>query len=193
MERIGVDETDPPGGPSADSAGDVPTKSVHALPMQRRSTTRGLAPLGAILPTAAGRGFRSRGFAHAAVLSRWREIVGESIASSSCPERLSFPGGAAAGGTLRVRVAGGLAVELQHLEPVVLERLNGFLGYSAVARLSLAQGPIPRSYTPPEPPRRTPTAEEAERIDTAAATAADPELRSALRSLGRSMLARPPA
>lgn len=155
--------------------------------MNRRSTTRGLAHLGDVLPKAASRTMRRRGFAQSAVLTRWREIVGEVIAASSCPERLIFPRGNNEGANLKVRVAGGLALELQHLEPVVVERINRFFGYRAVANISLVQGPLPKADKPePEPRRELSDAEVAE-VDAMVAAAGDENLREALRSLGRAM------
>ena len=162
--------------------------------VERRSTTWGLAPLGAVLPRAVRRRFQRRGFAQAAVLTQWREIVGGDIAASSCPERLSFPRGRAEGGTLRIRVAGGLALELQHLEPVLIERLNAFFGAPTVARLALVQGPLPAPRpAPSRPQRRALSAAEESQIDAAVAPAADPALRSALRSLARARRQRSPA
>ena len=46
-------------------------------------------------------------------------------------------------GVLQVRVAGPLAVELQHLAPQVLERVNTYLGYRAVTQLKLSRGVLP--------------------------------------------------
>ena len=61
--------------------------------MQTRPGTRGPRRLGAALSKATRATFRRRGFAHAGVLSRWPEIVGEELATMSCPEKLSFPPG----------------------------------------------------------------------------------------------------
>ena len=45
---------------------------------------------------------------------------------------------------MHLRVAsGGLAMELQHFEPVLVERINAYFGYPAVARVKLIQGPLP--------------------------------------------------
>ena len=46
------------------------------------------------------------------------------------------------GGALHVRVDGAFAVELQHIAPLVIERVNAYYGYTALARLALHQAPV---------------------------------------------------
>lgn len=134
------------------------------------------------------RSFAKQGFAETDVITRWREIAGEELARQSVPERLRFAKGAAGGGTLHIRVDGAVALEIQHMEPVLVERINGFFGYNAVARLALTQGPLPaRQGTPPRA-RAEPAAQELAELDCALATVRDEALKQALRGLGRSAL-----
>ena len=65
------------------------------------------------------------------------DIVGRPLCDHCCPERLGRDG------TLHVRVSGGWALELTHLEPLVIERIAGYFGYPAITRLALMQGPLP--------------------------------------------------
>jgi hypothetical protein len=102
--------------------------------------------------------FARYGFAYADLIMQWPAMVGEALAVVSAPERLRWPRlqGAAAGrkqgGTLVVRVAEGRALELQHLAPRIIERINRFYGYEAVVHLKIVQGPLPvRSPGPPRP------------------------------------------
>jgi hypothetical protein len=76
---------------------------------------------------------------------------------------------------------------VQHLEPLVIERVNGYLGYRAVARLRLQQGPLGGHRPParPEPPPLTPADEARLREQTAAVE--DEPLRGALEKLGRAV------
>ena len=93
--------------------------------------------------------FQRRGLADGAIVRDWPLIFGEALAEHSQPERILFPRGKRQGGVLHLRVAsGGMALELQHLEPLVLERINGYFGYRAVGGLKVVQGPLPR------PPKR---------------------------------------
>ena len=158
--------------------------------MDRPRLSAGPRSLGTILPKASAAAFRKRGFAHARILSGWREIVGEAIAAGSCPERLSFAREERGGATLRIRVSGGLALELQHLEPIVVERINTHFGYRAVERLSLVQGPAPVARPEPRGAPRAPSTTELAELDRKLAAVRDGPLKYALRSLGISMTAR---
>lgn len=129
-----------------------------------------------------------RGFAEAAVIAEWPSIVGSVLAARTCPLKIVFPRGQRGDGVLHLRVANGaFATELQHLEPQVLERVNGHFGYRAVARLALSQGPLPRQAKPkpPAPPPADPAV-----VERAVADVADPEVRQALARLGAFVLRR---
>jgi hypothetical protein len=130
-----------------------------------------------------------RGLADGRVVAEWASIVGEPLAVRSLPEKLvRAPEGR--GGTLHVRVgSGALALELQHLEPVVLERINTYFGYRAVERLKLVQGPLPACATTGLPPPSPTPADEA-RAEALVADIDDPELRRTLAGLGKQLYAR---
>jgi hypothetical protein len=132
---------------------------------------------------------RKRGFFEASVFSDWHDIVGDDLADQCVPMRL-VRGPEGEGGTLHVKVTGPLALELQHLEPQVIERINSFYGFRAVAGLRLHQGPI--SAPERRQPSETPQAEASDmaQLDENLAAVDDPELRRALREFGESVLAR---
>src|SRR5689334_16217240 len=67
--------------------------------------------------------FRRFGFVQGAIVSRWREIVGERYAAVSSPESIRFPGGKRAGGALTLLVEGAHAPLIQHLTPMIIERV----------------------------------------------------------------------
>jgi hypothetical protein len=104
------------------------------------------------------------------------------------PEKLSFPRGERRDGTLHLRVAPGLGLEVQHREPVLIERINAFFGYRAVARLALKQGPPPTAAPlPPARPRPLKT-EERQLLDERLAAIDDGELKAALQRLGEAVI-----
>ena len=131
--------------------------------------------------------FGKRGLADGAVIRHWPAIVGPEFARFTAPEKLVFPNRERAGGTLHLRVASGSAATLiQHQEPAIVERINGFFGYRAVARLALRQGPLP-TESPPCPPNATrPCRKTRSRpCRPASRISRTTELRAALQSLGR--------
>jgi hypothetical protein len=140
------------------------------------------------MPRLAGPILGKQGLGEAKLLSEWAAIVGATLAGSCWPVKLTFPRGQRQDGTLRLRVAPGIAVEIQHREPVILERINAYFGYRAVARLAIVQGPPPpRSEVLPAPPRPLEPKEKAalqRRLDCIE----DPTLREALERLGSSII-----
>lgn len=125
-----------------------PPKQPDAPPPRRN----GVRDVGALLPDVGGMAFRRFGFAHSALLSRWRDVVGPVYARWSVPESLRFPRGQTVGGTLTVRVEGPFALQVQHVAPQLIERVNRILGHNAVARLKLVQGEVPRPPARAAPP-----------------------------------------
>ncbi|MBT5945406.1 MAG: DUF721 domain-containing protein [Rhodospirillaceae bacterium] len=148
----------------------------------------GLRAIGADSARATAPIRRKRGFFEASVFSDWHDIVGDDLASQCVPMRL-VRGPEGEGGTLHVKVTGPLALELQHLEPQVIERINSYYGYRAVAGLRLHQGPI----SVPERPKPAETvhadAADMAQLDENLNAVDDPELRRALRDFGESVLA----
>ena len=145
----------------------------------------------AMLPAAGGAAFRRFGFVQSSVVSRWREIVGERYADVSAPESIRFPHGKRAGGTLTLVVEGAYAPTMQHVAPVITERVNRFFGYEAVAKIAFRQGSIAKvakraSSSNAGPPSLRPLPAE---LGDSLRTIADPELRACLEGLARGVAA----
>lgn len=154
-----------------------------------RKRAGGLRAIGAESSKATSPIRRKRGFFEASVFSDWTAIVGHDLGDQCVPLRL-VRGPEGEGGTLHVRVTGPLALELQHLEPQVIERINGFYGFRAVARLRMHQGPIapPVKKARPAPPKASD--DDLAALEQQLATVTDPDLRRALKKLGQSIMAR---
>ena len=98
----------------------------------------------------------------------------------------------AGGATLELRVAGPVAALIQHQAPLILDRLNLYLGAGAVARLRIVQGPLSRRR-PPRPRRSAAPARRSTPPPSASWPRASPKapegpLKSALLRLGREVL-----
>jgi len=110
-----------------------------------RSYARPLADLAN--PLLAG-SFARQGFASAELVTRWPDIVGPEIALHAEPLKMQWPrapdGETQEPGTLVLRVEGPASIEIQHLAPQILERVNRFFGFQAVGRLAIRQAPVAR-------------------------------------------------
>jgi len=148
----------------------------------------GMRAIAANVPKIAGAVLGKRGFAEAQLVAQWPAIIGEALAAGVSPDKLSFARGERRDGTLHLRVASGLALEVQHREPVLIERINAFFGYRAVARLALKQGPPARPPEPAPPRRRPLKGEERQLLDQRLAAIDDPGLKAALERLGEAVL-----
>ena len=127
-----------------------------------------------------------QGFASTELVTRWAEIVGPEIAAHAEPLKIQCARRADPDtdepATLVLRVEGPVAIEIQHLSGVIVERVNRFFGWRAISRIALRQAPLvfrnePKSAAAPSP----------ERTAAVAATlgdVADPDLRDALARLG---------
>jgi hypothetical protein len=134
---------------------------------------------------------RRRGLAEAKLLTEWPSIVGPALAGRCQPIRLGN-GTDRAGGVLVLHVAGSAALELQHSEVQILERINGFFGYPAVSRLRLIQARPRRSSSRPGPRVEHPVSADSElEVREAVQVIRDPALRTALADLGRALKSRP--
>jgi hypothetical protein len=174
-------------------ATDSPVKTAKSakpgLAGDRAALRRGgMRRVGAELTRLTGPILGKQGLGEAKLIGEWAAIVGPQLAGHCWPVKLAFPRGQRQEGTLRLRVAPGIAVEIQHREPVILERINAFFGYRAVGRLAIVQGPPPpRSEMPPAPPRPL-LPGEAATLQRRLEIIEDPALREALERLGSAII-----
>jgi hypothetical protein len=150
--------------------------------MNKRSYPKPLADLVAMCVADV---FARQGFTSCEIVTHWDDIVGAEIAALAEPVSMQWirsrDPDESPPATLVLRVEGPAALEIQHMSGVIVERVNRYLGWRAVDRLSLRQAPLTRRR---KPSRR--------RIDEAAAAAlaaqmsgiADDGLRTALGRLG---------
>lgn len=138
-----------------------------------------------------------KGFAEFDLARAWPSVMGAELAGQCTPQRL-VRGPEGRDGTLHLGVWGPLALELQHLTPQLVERINGHYGYRAVAKIVFHQTPPSRLIGAAKRPEADPTeprdpardahdAAHDAALEAQAATISDPEMRAALISLGRSI------
>lgn len=109
-------------------------------------------PLAELLEECIGPAFAAQGFASTDILAAWPEIVGERLARYCQPSKIEWPrrrrrdeDGRSEPGTLVVRVEGVFAIELQHLAPVVIQRVNAHYGWACVGKIVMRQGRVDRA------------------------------------------------
>jgi hypothetical protein len=141
---------------------------------------------GDLLGSAGEPSFRRFGFVQGSIVSRWAEIVGERYAKVSSPESIRFPAGKRAGGVLTLLVEGAHAPLIQHLAPMIIERVNRFFGYSAINRIVFRQGKPAAPAARPQRPQLRPVPKE---IGEGLREITDPELRTCLESLAAQIAA----
>ncbi len=140
-----------------------------------------------LMPQVGRAAFRRFGFVQSSVVSRWREIVGPTHAKICAPESIRFPPGEKSEGILQLVVVPAHAPFIQQVTEEIIERVNRFFGYRAVARVKLRQGAVkpPRDEEPrPAPPALRPIPIE---LGDSLRDIGDPELREVLESLARSL------
>src|SRR3954466_10783215 len=158
--------------------GGTRNKAVEA---PRANRARAVADM---LPAIGGAAFRRFGFVQSSIVSRWREIVGERYAGVSSPESIRFPVGKRSNGVLYLVVEGAHAPMMQHVAPVIVERVNRFFGYAAIERVQFRQGivRVAKAASRKAPPSLRPIPAE---LGDSLRAIADPELRACLESLAR--------
>ncbi len=150
---------------------------------------RGPRPLADIAAAPIGEALKQAGFAATEIVTRWDEIVGDDLARRSAPVKIAWPRrpadhGEPDPGTLHVRVEAPFALEIQHLAPVIVERVNAFMGWRCVAGVRLTQIPLQAKRKPkPAPPA---PADEA-RLTAAASAFEDEGLREVILRFGRAV------
>ncbi len=157
-------------------------------PPDKEDSPRSCRPraAGELVGDIGGQSFRRFGFVQHSIVSRWAEIVGDRYAKVSCPESIKFPAGKKVGGALTLLVDGAHAPLIQHLTPMIVDKVNRFFGYSAINRIVFRQGRPPAPAPRPERPQLRAVPKE---LGEGLREIADPELRSCLESLAAQIAA----
>ena len=163
------------------------------MPPRRSSRAK---PIAEFLPDTLDPLVARLGMSQATLVLDWSEIVGERLAAVCEPARLrwpprgpkSDPTKASEPATLQLRVAQGMGLEIQHLGPVLIERVNAHLGWRCVGKIALRAEPFTPRRKPS--PRRGPVDQQAKaEAERLAQGIEDDALRAALTRLGTAALA----
>lgn len=125
------------------------------------------------------------------LLSAWSEIVGADIGAQSMPVKVRWPvrntdAQLFEPGVLVVAAQGAAALYLQHQTSQIIDRVNGFLGYYAIARIKITQKPIEKSQLKK---RQRPLTESQKRtLNKVAETIEDEALKASLKRFGENVM-----
>jgi hypothetical protein len=154
----------------------TPKTPFAPLPPDRRPARGVFAKaVGSFVPKLAAKAFEKYGFHSAEIMTAWPRVVGAEISGFTAPERIKWPRGSAdadgtgasAGATLVLRVEPARALDVEYRSAEIIDRINRYFGYRAIAALRLIQAPLsaPSSkasvgsrQTPSESPKSAPTA-----------------------------------
>lgn len=126
------------------------------VPVQRPRTPayNPAKAVGSFVPRLTQKAFEKYGFSAATLLTDWDKIAGKALAEYTAPERLKWPrgvetygevdeaGAGRPGATLILRVDPARALDVEYKAAQIVERINVYFGYRAVAELKVLQAPM---------------------------------------------------
>lgn len=110
--------------------------------------------VGSFVPQLTQKAFEKYGFSTVALLTDWAAIAGKDLASYTRPERIKWPRNVPIrgdvesgcegrpGACLILRVDPARALDVQYSTAQLLERINVYFGYRAIADLRILQAPV---------------------------------------------------
>ncbi len=139
------------------------------------------------------------GTAWAGLLTQWPEIIGQQMSAYCALEKITWPRNVSPtttirsrhqkeGGTLVIKVAFGRALEVQHQTPQIIDRINAYYGYGAIAQVKIIQGSL-KIRKPEEKRQLQPLDQQTSNaLDDQMGEIDDRKLKDALRKLAQGVL-----
>ena len=152
-------------------------------------------PLAEFLDVCLSPSLAAQGFATSDIIMAWPDIVGDRLAAFTQPLKIEWkrkgphadPETRPDPATLVIRVESAFALELQHLAPTVIDRVNTYYGWRCIGKLVLKQGPVRRvEKKRPTAPVLTPA--DREKVGKAVQPIEEEALKAALDRLGQAIV-----
>jgi hypothetical protein len=169
-----------------------PPREAIGFAARRTGGPHGPKAVGSFVPRLTRKAFEKYGFSAASLVTDWATIAGKELAHYTAPERLKWPRGVdrsgdeqdpaekgRPGATLLLRVDAARALDVQYNGRQIIERINSYFGYAAVAALRLVQAPVAAPHQERREPRAAPAP-----LTREVAHITDAGLRDALGRLG---------
>ena len=127
------------------------------------------------------------------LVQSWEEIAGPRLAGHSRPEKIQWPrrmheDDPFEPAVLVIACEGMAALHLQHETGEIINRVNAFLGFTAIGRIRIVQKPVTTDKGRPKPTFRPLTAAEQTKLSSTVELIEDDGLRASLERLGATIL-----
>jgi hypothetical protein len=152
-------------------------------------------PLAEFLDVCLSPSLAAQGFATSDIIMAWSDIVGERLAAFTQPLKIEWkrkaphadPEARPEPVTLVIRVESAFALELQHMAPTIIDRVNTYYGWRCIGKIVLKQGPVRRiEKKKPMAPALTPA--DKAKVSSAIGVIEEEGLRAALDRLGQAIV-----
>ena len=112
----------------------------------RKRDNRSNQPIDTALPYYINKAIKTalnkKSFAEQRIITDWPLIVGSKYASYSYPAKIIFPSQYKNNGYLHVIATnGGVAMQIQYSQPVIIEKISSYFGYQLISRIIIHQQP----------------------------------------------------
>ncbi|TPM35030.1 DUF721 domain-containing protein [Mesorhizobium sp. B2-3-4] len=127
------------------------------------------------------------------LVQSWEEIAGPRLANHSRPEKIQWPrrlheDDPFEPAVLVIACEGMAALHLQHETGEIINRVNAFLGFTAIGRIRIVQKPVTSGKARPKPVLRALSEAEKAKLSNTVGLIEDDGLRASLERLGATIL-----
>ena len=95
--------------------------------------------VGNSLPKIIDKNIKEKNFIEISLIKKWREIIGDDIAKFCWPIKIVFSEINNLNGIIFLKTMRGKSMEIEFKNEEIIEKLNQFFGYKAIAKISVVQ------------------------------------------------------
>ena len=95
--------------------------------------------VGNSLPKIIDKNIKEKNFIEISLIKKWREIIGDDIAKFCWPIKIRFSEINNLNGIIFLKTMRGKSMEIEFKNEEIIEKLNQYFGYKAIAKISVVQ------------------------------------------------------
>jgi hypothetical protein len=95
--------------------------------------------VGSSLPKIINKNIKEKNFVEISLIKKWREIIGDDIAKFCWPIKIVFSEINNLNGIIFLKTMRGKSMEIEFKNEEIIEKLNQYFGYKAIAKISVVQ------------------------------------------------------